>query len=678
MRVAVVALVDEHNRWLCPLRERFATYILSTGRETHIFLATEKLGEVVMKPAASVIARIHNHSVAVAVLAKQTVVDLTETRAVHSLYMDISYTAARHAVDHSRVAFHPTLVEKLRIVAIAYRLHIHRFLLAVGLAHVKLHLLSGLAFKEWEIILAGCNQRIVDSQNYVAVFDTERYRRQRTALDDFGYLQAVAIVGFVVEGSEGGGRHSCSGTIVTASGVRRVQLAKYLAEQYGEVVIVVDIREELGILLFVLGPVDTVQIDIIEFVKHLTPHVVVDIFAFVGRTTGIVGLEIDAFLASVAERHLLNAGRSHYEQILSIFVGNHVPCAQTFCKDTRVAHFKISLIKATSVRTRSHIVELVALRSKEIRTHARRRFCQTRHTVTTVLKVEFQRLHIVLVGLLFVVFFLLIFLFVFFILVGLLGFLLSLGFGLLGKLQLLFSHVEFIEGIAVEEHHHNVAFIAPASVALVAVLASGISHALSVHHPLGSAVAVTALRQIHYFSAVGLHKGYVGIVPTTYSDVVNQNPAAVGTPFKTYVAVGIAIIELSVKSRSDLFRLKVKHPQSRAVLQKRHFLAVGAVVGLESRFVAFVQRFFYQFGSVKKRLFFRVFYFGGKQLPDTVALAVVDDRTSVGSEIHHSLLSRSIRDTTGGVIFRGSDIYVAAEHKGHHLSVGRHGHGCRA
>ena len=56
--------------------------------------------------------------------------------------------------------------------------------------------------------------------------------------------------------------------IDTSSGVRSIELAEELAQEFAEVLIIVDVGEELLVRIPIVHPVDTVEIDVVEFLLH--------------------------------------------------------------------------------------------------------------------------------------------------------------------------------------------------------------------------------------------------------------------------------------------------------------------------------------------------------------------------------------------------------------------------
>ena len=68
-------------------------------------------------------------------------------------------------------------------------------------------------------------------------------------------------------------------TIATTR-VRNIQLPEPLTEQFGKIEVIVDVREELRICLFVFLPVNSVNVSYIEFLFNLLPYMVEDILPF--------------------------------------------------------------------------------------------------------------------------------------------------------------------------------------------------------------------------------------------------------------------------------------------------------------------------------------------------------------------------------------------------------------
>ena len=56
--------------------------------------------------------------------------------------------------------------------------------------------------------------------------------------------------------------------IDTSAGVRSIELAEELAQEFAEVLIIVDIGEELLVRIPIVCPVDTVEIDVIELLLY--------------------------------------------------------------------------------------------------------------------------------------------------------------------------------------------------------------------------------------------------------------------------------------------------------------------------------------------------------------------------------------------------------------------------
>ena len=180
--------------------------------------------------------------------------------------------------------------------------------------------------------------------------------------------------------------------------------------------------------------------------------------------------------------------------------------------------------------------------------------CEATGAEVAVVKVEFQRLHFILLFLLHVLFtiFLAVFFAVFAFLVGI-GFLLVF-FSFLGKGRFLFGAVELVPRVAVESHQHHVVLFAPRTVAAHTVTRGVVSDGTTSERPAGIGIAVTAFCEVNDFCAVSLHEGNVGIVPAARADIVGKEPAAVGTPGETYVTVLIAVVVFAGKSRGHLPR----------------------------------------------------------------------------------------------------------------------------
>ena len=94
MTVAVVVLADQNAGWLGPLVEWILAHHLAVRHKFLILLAAEQGAEVIVQPATTIVALIHDNGILVAVLvAQEFTIYGAEALAVHCLYVNIGYSA---------------------------------------------------------------------------------------------------------------------------------------------------------------------------------------------------------------------------------------------------------------------------------------------------------------------------------------------------------------------------------------------------------------------------------------------------------------------------------------------------------------------------------------------------------------------------------------------------------
>ena len=184
--VAVVVLTHEYAGRLGPLVERVGTNHLAMRHKFLVLLAAEQGAQVVVQPAAAVVAFIDDDGLAVAVLvAEQFTIDGAERWAVHFLDMDIGQLTAREAVHQGTVAVHPALVEQFILLALADGLDCDiRALLGRRVVDGDMDGLASLAIKHPVVILASQNVVTIDFLDDAAGGDTCLLHVKGTTLDD--------------------------------------------------------------------------------------------------------------------------------------------------------------------------------------------------------------------------------------------------------------------------------------------------------------------------------------------------------------------------------------------------------------------------------------------------------------------------------------------------------------
>ena len=184
------------------------------------------------------------------------------------------------------------------------------------------------------------------------------------------------------------------------------------------------------------------------------------------------------------------------------------------------------------------IIEFITLGGEEIVADHGAGGGDATHAVTTVVEVESDNFGLLLIG--FSLLRLLVALALLFVaLVRLVVGIFLLFLSLFAEGILLFGGVDLIPGVGIESHQHDIALIAPRSVALHAIFAGLVGDGFATEHPLGIAIAIAAFGQVDHSAAICFNGCHVGVVPASDADIADQDPLAVRTPFEGHIAVGI-------------------------------------------------------------------------------------------------------------------------------------------
>ncbi len=389
------------------------------------------------------------------------------------------------------------------------------------------------------------------------------------------------------------------------------------------------------------------------------------------------GLKLDVLRRVVAEVHLLDAAIAEVK-VLEVLVGLHASAAQVFHHQfglvvgQRVAPEVVATLEA------GLIVERVAAIAQYDVAHIRRVHGEAHHAVAAVGEVELQRfdglfLAVFVGGLCFLPFdevelhlHLLVGLIV-------IGFLLRL-LCLVVEGALLLAHAEALVGVEVEEHDVGVVFGSPAAVAAVAGAVALEEHGFAAHHPSAVAVVVTAVGEVgDLLTTVGGHQRDVAVIPSALTDVVGQEPTAVGAPLEPEVAVGVAVLIAAVQEFAHGLRLHVNGLKRAAVLDVGHALAVGTIGRLHTNGVGLHELLFLEVGGIGELLLVFLDDGGLINLPEPIALRRIDQTAAVGREVDVALLLGGVGNLSGCLVVDGGYIHVAMQYEGNLLILRRKG-----
>ena len=102
--------------------------------------------------------------------------------------------------------------------------------------------------------------------------------------------------------------------------------------------------------------------------------------------------------------------------------------------------------------------------------------------------------------------------------------------------------------LAVEEHQVVVTLCTPATVAAVTRTVRGEEDGLALHNELTRAFGVATLSEVHDLArAISLDHSTVRVLPAAMTDIVSEDPLAVGAPAVADIAVGVGVVELLVE-----------------------------------------------------------------------------------------------------------------------------------
>ena len=124
----------------------------------------------------------------------------------------------------------------------------------------------------------------------------------------------------------------------------------------------------------------------------------------------------------------------------------------------------------------------------------------------------------------------------------------------------------------------------------------------------------------------------------------------------------------------NLTRLQINNTYRFTVLQIGHLLTVRAIAGLETCGHTICKTFFLNVGTIGHDRFLIISDFGFINAPDSTALTVIDNRTTVGTEIYPTFPLRSLGYLFGGIEVHCGDIDIAIHDKGNFFAIGRNGH----
>ena len=101
--------------------------------------------------------------------------------------------------------------------------------------------------------------------------------------------------------------------------MRHVQFAQHFAQQFGKIVVVVDVRQEFAVVGCHLFPVYAVHALVVEVAVFLTANVVEHVFAFFCQVKVHICIIADAFQFFAGYAHFLECAAED-EEVVAVLV----------------------------------------------------------------------------------------------------------------------------------------------------------------------------------------------------------------------------------------------------------------------------------------------------------------------------------------------------------------------
>ncbi len=199
----------------------------------------------------------------------------------------------------------------------------------------------------------------------------------------------------------------------------------------------------------------------------------------------------------------------------------------------------------------------------------------------------------------------------------------------------------------------------------LAVAVAGPDHGAAVHGEARGVLAVPGVGDVGGAGlAVGGDDADVLVEDAAAAGELDGEPEAVGRPTEPVIAVGIRVVLIARERDDGFLRFDVEDADLVAVVEVADFLAIGRVGGLELLRVGGDEGLLVDLGGAEEVEFVLVGDGGLVDVPRAVALARVDDRTTIGREVDGAFLLGRVGDAAGcGEFGRGHED-IAADDEG--------------
>ena len=384
MTITVVPFAHQDTAGLRPLHDGVVTDVLTARSEARVDLTTQQEGQVFVKPTATIVARIDDDSIVIAVLTEELLIGRTEAVGIHRRHDDVGDTSSAELLDHILTLLDPATMEEILLRRLIDRTdELLEALTTLGIQEGDADALTDLTIEVELYGATSINDFSIDLLDDQAGLNLITQAREWATSEDFLNLQAITRVLLIVVRPEVTGLLRPTLGVNTCTSVRSIQLTEEFAEHFTEVLIVGDIGEELTISRAVVVPVNTVKIDVVELLLDLLPSMVEDISTFGCWAMLKLGCEANGLEATTIE--LIEPRRSPYIDRLTILAKHQATAPYIGAQELRGFLLQVTLPQVVGIFILSDIVELrTIIRDDGIRERAR----STRQANGTIVQIR--------------------------------------------------------------------------------------------------------------------------------------------------------------------------------------------------------------------------------------------------------------------------------------------------
>ena len=162
------------------------------------------------------------------------------------------------------------------------------------------------------------------------------------------------------------------------------------------------------------------------------------------------------------------------------------------------------------------------------------------------------------------------------------------------------------------------------------------------------------------------------------TDIVSEDPLAVGAPAVADIAVGVGVVELLVEDLVVTAGLEVVDVNTRAVTQVSHLRAVGREERLEGCLLILRQLRLLDVTRIDKEGVIRAIQLSHIDIPPAITLSSVDNLLAIVAEVDITLFFGGAGEALRRAVFGVSDEDITVDDEGNFLIAGSDGKGRHA